>query len=521
MSIDAQKEGELGSLVAMYHIIGKGASPGLNPETGKERTVKYENWMETKIPLPPTSKAKETKFNNMLKGFDVFLSNGDKVNVTRSVMKGRGKNKMQVTEYVNAAWVNTWISQALAVQKILSGNKTWKYGWFNEGKISNTGIPTANSSSSLQCIWDDIFYKNKDIKQEFNSKKDNWDPADIYLSTADADKKLHGFCDELLKQFLSVNNKVKLDDPDLMKKFVGSVNMELVKLVNEGELVPISLKAQTSKVTMKAKSTNIQPIPGGDLGEVRGWFTERPYCYCNVVTGKKGKDEIDFKGNSFFWRCHIKLGGYGDDYQIEQRMQGKSPDKAEIKDVRKTDGGDTKPANAQVGQVPTEKFKDLIKKWADVGSYDYNIPKVGTSFTDTQLQYWADEMDEISKQDLSLGENGTTKIDLGKFEILGTSYTPREYWTLLGQLDDAADNKSVIEGIIGQKLEKGNFSAKIRNRCYQLRFMRALSNAYNEKMIVKGKGEAQLCMLLVRLYYLAAKMKMKDSDLQGPFYKVA
>ena len=74
---------------------------------------------------------------------------------------------------------------------------------------------------------------------------------------------------------------------------------------------------------------------------------------------------------------------------------------------------------------------------------------------------------------------------------------------------------------LGQKLEKGNFSAKIRNRCYQLRFMRALANAYNDKMTVKGKGEAQLCMLLVRLYYLAAKMKMKDDDLNGPFYKVA
>ena len=61
----------------------------------------------------------------------------------------------------------------------------------------------------------------------------------------------------------------------------------------------------------------------------------------------------------------------------------------------------------------------------------------------------------------------------------------------------------------------------MRNRCHQLRFMRALVNAYNSKMIVKGKGEAQLCMLLVRLYYLAAKMKMKDDDLQGPFYKVA
>ena len=297
--------------------------------------------------------------------------------------------------------------------------------------------------------------------------------------------------------------------------------MELCKLVNEDKLLPISLKAQTSKVTMSAKSTNIQPIPGGELNDIRGWFTAQPYCYCDVVAGKRGKAELDFKGNSFFWRCHINLGGYGSDYQIEQRMQGKSPDKSEIKDVRKTDGGDTKPANAQAGQVPSEKFKNLIKKWAEVGTYDYNIPKVGTSFTDDQLQYWAKEMDDISNQNFSLGESGTTKIDLGDFEILGRRYQPSEYWTLLGQLDDAPDDKSVIEGILGQKLEKGNFSAKIRNRCYQLRFMRALANAYNDKMTVKGKGEAQLCMLLVRLYYLAAKMKMKDDDLNGPFYKVA
>ena len=144
MAIDAQKEGELGALVAMYHIIGKGAPPGLDPETGKPRTVKYEKWMEKKIPLPPTNPSAATKFNDMLAGFDVFLRNGDKVHVTRQVMRGRGKAKMQVTEYVNAAWVNTWISQALVIKNIISGNN-WKYGWFNEGKISNTGIPSLAS----------------------------------------------------------------------------------------------------------------------------------------------------------------------------------------------------------------------------------------------------------------------------------------------------------------------------------------------------------------------------------------
>ena len=73
MAIDAQKEGELGALVAMYHIIEKGSSPGLSPETGKPRTVKYEKWFNTKIPLAPENPSDALKFNNMLKHFDVFL----------------------------------------------------------------------------------------------------------------------------------------------------------------------------------------------------------------------------------------------------------------------------------------------------------------------------------------------------------------------------------------------------------------------------------------------------------------
>ena len=138
-------------------------------------------------------------------------------------------------------------------------------------------------------------------------------------------------------------------------------------------------------------------------------------------------------------------------------------------------------------------------------------------FNTTQLNYWAKEMQDMSNIKLSLNENSTTEIDLGNFQILGTSYTAQDYWDLLGKLDNAADDEGAIAAVIGEKLEKGNFSAKIRNKCYQLRFMRALSNAYDER----EKGEPQLCMLLVRLYYLAAKMKMDDKDLNGPFVKIS
>ena len=499
--------GEQGSIVAMYYIIGLGASPGVNPINGQPRTAKYELWMDKKIPAPPKNNAKS--YEDMLDAFNSFLPANDNVYTTKESKKG--------PVFTNALWVNTWINQALVMKKEIGNGNGWKYGWFDSKGQNFKGIPSNKISHSLECIWDDVFSKNPDIKSEFNSQKDSWNPADTYLIKPEAEKELHNFCDNLLSQFLTVEKKVKLKGPDLMQRFVGSVNIELCKLVKSKKLVPISLKKQTTKVTMSAKEVNIQPIPGGKISEVRGWFTDKPYCYCGVVTGKKGANEIDFQGNSFFFKCHIKTGAYGNSYQIEQRMQGSSPDKAEIKDIRTTDDGGTKPAGAQAGQVPTQKFKELIKKWAKVNSYDFNIPKVGVPFSESQLQYWADEMDAMSKVRLSLGERGTTQIDLGKFEILGTPYTPTEYWKLLGKIDNASDSKSAIAAIVGKSMSKGNFSAKIRNRCYQLRFMRALSNAYDEK----ENGEAQLCMLLVRLYYLAAKMKMDDKDLQGPFYKLS
>ena len=62
--------GEQGSIVAMYHIIGLGASPGVSPE-GKKRTGKYENWMDKFIPHPP--KTNPASFEKMMNAFNSFL----------------------------------------------------------------------------------------------------------------------------------------------------------------------------------------------------------------------------------------------------------------------------------------------------------------------------------------------------------------------------------------------------------------------------------------------------------------
>ena len=525
MAIDAQKEGELGCLVAIYHIIEKGAPVGLSPETGKPRTVKYEKWFDTQIPLAP--KANGKKFQAMMDGFDKILKSGDKVGVTKEVTKGGGKNRKKVIQYVNAAWVNTWISQALVIKNDFSKGRTkWKYGWFNEGRISNTGIP--NMSSSLQCIWDDIFSKDPDINKAFTSQKDNWDPADVYLITEKGEKEIDHFCPKLYEEFLSAGEAVK-NEKEWMETFVGSVNAELCNLVKSGDLLPISLKAQTTQVTMTGKMNNLNPLPGGKIDQVRGYFTRQPVAYF-TLSNRGGK--LDFgPTNSMKFHAFTRAGGYTYPYLVEQRMSSPSSNtnKQEIKDVKTKDGGGTKDANAQAGLIPVNKFKELISKWSHAtggnvqsapgNMYDADIPPVGTALSDSEIEFWAKEYDELSKKDFPLGESGTTKVDLGETSILGIKYSTLDYFKTVADLDQI-EISSFPLSVIGEKdrgLKHGNFSAKLRNKLYNLRFLRALSNAYEKKV----DGHPQLCMLLVRMYFLAAKMKTDDKDLNGPFVKIS
>tara|TARA_B100001250_G_C19761824_1_gene772831 strand:- start:49 stop:1635 length:1587 start_codon:yes stop_codon:yes gene_type:complete len=526
-----KEHGEQGSVVAMYHIIGLGSSPGVNPpgsvSAGTERTVTYKSWMAKKMPSPPENPSKAAKFNAMMDAFESFLpkSKADSLYATKTT-------KTEVIS-VNAIWVNTWISQALVVKKYLNqkgfGNKAWKYGWFDKDKVGtdNTikGIPSALVSNSMECIWDDIFKKDKDIKKEFGSQKDSWNPADCYLITATGEKKLHKYCDELYDEFLSVGNVVSLENGDLMKQFVGSVNTKMSNLIKEDHiLLPISLKKMTTKVSMSAKENNLHPIPGGKIDHVKGYFKDVPYSYFQV---EFRKGVLNFAGNSFLFKAFIKAGTYKagfqyfeNNFKIEQRMQ-KLSNKQEIKDIRTTDDGELKDADAQAGNVPVSKFKDLIKQWAGVRDYDFNIPPVGTAFSDTQLKYWADEYDSLKDQDLSV-KTGGVPVNLGKTSIMGQEMNADAYFQILGQLDQAPeDNPRAIAMIVpgGKAMPKGSFSAKIRNKCYNLRFIRALVNA---KKSTKGaRGESELCMLLVRLYFLAAKMKLSDKDLQGPFVKLS
>ena len=62
-----------------------------------------------------------------------------------------------------------------------------------------------------------------------------------------------------------------------------------------------------------------------------------------------------------------------------------------------------------------------------------------------------------------------------------------------------------------KKLTKGVFSAKFRNKLFNIRFMKAITNA---------RKDGKLGRFLATIYYKAAKQKMTNADFEGPFVKL-
>ena len=159
----------------------------------------------------------------------------------------------------------------------------------------------------------------------------------------------------------------------------------------------------------------------------------------------------------------------------------------------------------------------MITKYAKSGTYD---SKIGTSgkVLNGNVNYWADLHDEVKQHRFK--EMG--KVNMGDTTILNQSYGTQEYFELLSDFDKAKNDKE-LDSVLAvadtsyairknRRIKKGEFSGKIMNKLRILRFLKAMINADEDD---------DLCMLLTAIYYQAAKMKMKDSDLQAPFYKLA
>ena len=111
---------------------------------------------------------------------------------------------------------------------------------------------------------------------------------------------------------------------------------------------------------------------------------------------------------------------------------------------------------------------------------------------------------------------------MGTTSILGNKFTTREYFDLLGQIeqqknDTALDNflsSKFVDYARSNKKLRGmdKLPGKVRNKLYNLRFLQALMNA---------DKQGDLCMLITSIYYSAAKMMIKKTDLIAPFLKLS
>ena len=239
------------------------------------------------------------------------------------------------------------------------------------------------------------------------------------MITSDADKKLTEFCGNLTNEFEKAEATPEV--------YIRSVNDFLIRLVNEGGLVPISLKKQTAGVSISSKENNIHPIPGGKIDVVKGNLIA-PTAYAKFdVIDTKGGGTLDFVSNSFKFTAEIQVGSTGNRYHIEQRMSSKVTSKAEVKDHNKKDlGGGFIAADAQAGNVPVAKFEELITRYAKSGTYDSKIGTTG-KVLNGNVKYWADLHDEVSKHRFK--EMG--KVNMWSTSVLGESYDTQEYFELL------------------------------------------------------------------------------------------
>lgn len=411
---------------------------------------------------------------------------------TRALMDLDLKNVLYATyRGINTDWYTTFLEQADAVKDYLgirNQDTSYKYGWFDGSQGWNSNkIPTNKVTSIVTDIWDLFTREQRDI---FGNKKDSWNTADVYMVKAAKE-------DEILREAKALH-KLFSHPPTNPEIFVGVLKTYMSKCLKEKWLIPISLKKRTSGVRVTAKENNVDDYPIGALTVMEASFDEDPYSYFEI----EDRGELDFKGNSFKYKANFTVGSYKQKYQIEQRMQG-AGSKQEVKDIVATTTGKYKAASAQTGLVPAPRFAAMILEYANE-EYNHNIPNVNTSFTQQEKDYWKEYFKDVHSDTTFSG------VDFGTLKIMGKQHTPEDFMEVAIGIDDLTNAQ--VRSSYG--VNKGDYSAKLRNKLRHLRFMKAFINA-------KARGDDVFGKFICEIYYRAAKMNMDESELAGPFIKIA
>ena len=408
-------------------------------------------------------------------------------------------------------WENTFMEQGEVFAKSgYTQGKDYKFGWWDAPTkaLSSAKFSSAvdgKTTSVMTEIWEEF---DEDSRKLFGNKKDSWNTADMYLVKNGSGTEILKWVKSLKKEFMEeccVDRGV----------FVGTVNTYLTSLIKRKLLIPISLKKKTDDKDISIKETNMHEWgESGKIEVVKASFQsgKKPWAYFNVI--KKSGGEISFGGypsggtNSLQYFADFKVGDYDTGYLIENRLSGEKT-KAEVKDIVLNNKGKQVRAAAQTGSVPQPEFEELVKDFTGE-SWDFNVPGLNEPMSAAQISYWNDYLKDVESKKSTIG------LNLNGFRVLGTEYPLTATNGKLSWIekvseidsdflrDPNASKKKYDNGTVGK------FHAQFRLKLKQLRFIRAMQ-----------KANGKLPELLVHLYYLAAKQNISESDLHGPFLKIA
>ena len=419
---------------------------------------------------------------------------------------------------ITKAWYDTFISQAkvicnykLCKHTIGTTTNSYKFGWYDGAP---EGIPKADTTSLLPDIWNMM---GQEVWKVFGGvgQKDSWNTADVFLVKNGSDKKIMKEVQNLREDYLEEMEHVL--NGNGAEILVGTVNTVLSQYVNDGSLIPISLKMKTGGVSMTVKETNMHSWKGmrGQITAMDSEFLKDPFMYFNVLERDK---EISFGGgpnkqdggNSLQFFSEFKVGDYVTKYLIEYRLSGDQM-KGEVKDIKLTNKGEPKRASSQTGTIPTKKLYKMIEDYSKDSDMDKNIPNKSTPLNNsTYINYWSDYLSSVMNDTKITKTLGKLNITIGDINEKYGNDT-EGYITKLFEIDEMCiKDPKLAKDKFGVPFDK--FPQKIRLKLRQLRVLKAL---------IKAKQNKKMDQFIMETYYLAAKQNISYGDLNGPFLKVS
>ncbi len=445
------------------------------------------------------------------------LNNGNGNGKSKEAQKELDAALEKVYPKMTKAWYETFINQAKAICKyklckhaIGTTTNSYKFGWYDGAP---EGIPKSDTTSLLPDIWN---LMGQEVWKVFGGvrQKDSWNTADVFLvkngGEAKIMKEIKGLREDYLEEMEDVLNG---NGAEIL---VGTVNTVLTQYVKDGTLIPISLKMQTSGVSMTVKETNMHTWKGtrGQITAVSSEFIKDPFMYLNVLARENqlsfggGPNKQD-GGNSLQFFAKFKVGDYLTKYLIEYRLSGDDI-KGEVKDIKLTNKGEDRRARAQTGTIPVDKLRDMIKDYSGKSMND-NVPNKNTHLNnESDIKYWSNYLSGVMNDSKLAKDLGALNITIGDINEKYGNDT-KGYITKLFEIDEMCikDPKSTSKKFGVPVID---FPKKIRLKLRQLAVLKAL---------IKAKQSKKMDQFIMETYYLAAKQNIKYTDLNGPFLKVS